>query len=325
MCVKDELRSLFTNYWHYLSLRTACQLNLFDVISAGDNTIASLTTLINVDSFALNKLISHLEEYAFIYIDNSYLFLTEKGEILTDHHPDSIKQSCILWGGEHMSAWQNLEYTVRTGESSFENTLGLDFFDFIKTDSRKLQNYHKAMAEYARDDYSEIANVIDFSSFKNIVDLGGGLGVLINNIAMKNPNLNCCLFDKEEVINLVAPNVAKNVKLIKGDFFDKLLVKADALILSRVIHDWSDYNAKLILDNCFDVLQNGDKIFIIEIMNDEIDANLLSLNMMAVCRSYERTFSQYVDLLEKSNFKMTSKIKLNGLQTIIIAEKYEIQ
>jgi len=156
--------------------------------------------------------------------------------------------------------------------------------------------------------------------FDVIADVGGGTGVLINYIAKKYPQKQCLLFDRKEVVEL--SNIQqKNVKNIGGNFFNHLPFQTDAIILARVLHDWNDIKAKDILKNCHHALNSKGKLLIVEIMQDEIEANLLSLNMMLMTKSYERTFKQYEKLLDKVNFKIISKIKLNNLQTIITAIK----
>jgi hypothetical protein len=56
-------------------------------------------------------------------------------------------------------------------------------------------------------------------------------------------------------------------------------------------------------------------------MQDEVHANLLSLNMMLMTESYERTYDQYNKLLLRNKFKIVDRIQLNDLQTILIAKK----
>lgn len=321
MQLKNELKSTFTSFWEYLTLRTACQLNIFDEIQKGNNSLDQLYKVSETDFSVLESLILSLIETKTIIENRGVLSLTEKGELLTATNPDSMKNACILWGGEHLTVWQDLQYTVKTGKPSFENIYGIRFFDYLKTDKQKLKNYHYAMAEYANDDYRNIAKIVDFSGFNTVSDVGGGLGTVINNIAQKLPQLNCILFDLPEVIDLINDKQQEKIQYIKGNFFKELPFRTDAIILSRVLHDWDDEKAKLILKNCRFALNESGKIFIIEILNDEIKANMLSLNMRVMCKSYERTFEQYKSLLKKSEFVLERRQKLNDLQTILLAKK----
>jgi len=320
MSIKSELKSTFTSYWKYMALRSACILNIFDEIQNGNNSIEKLMLKINASEIPLETLLSFLIENKTIFEKNKKYFLLEKGKFLTKNHPETLKESCILWGGEHLNAWQNLSFTIQKNKPAFENIFKSSFFDYLKNDNEKLYNYQYAMAEYARDDYKNITDIIDFSKFDKIADIGGSKGVLIKNIAKKFPKKNCILLDLPEVTNLIKIK-PDNLKIISESFFEDFNFKADAIILSRVLHDWNNEKAKIIIQNCIKALNYDGRIFIIEIMNDEIKANLLSINMMLMTESYERTFEEYNLLLEKFNFKIELNLILNKLQTILICKK----
>ncbi len=320
MSIKSELKSTFTSYWKYMALRSACILNIFDEIQNGNNSIEKLMLKINASEIPLETLLSFLIENKNIFEKKKKYFLLEKGKFLTKNHPETLKESCILWGGEHLNAWQNLSFTIQKNKPAFENIFKSSFFDYLKNDNEKLYNYQYAMAEYARDDYKNITDIIDFSKFDKIADIGGSKGVLIKNIAKKFPKKNCILLDLPEVTNLIKKK-PDNLKIISESFFEDFNFKADAIILSRVLHDWNNEKAKIIIQNCIKALNYDGRIFIIEIMNDEIKANLLSINMMLMTESYERTFEEYNLLLEKFNFKIELNLILNKLQTILICKK----
>jgi hypothetical protein len=49
----------------------------------------------------------------------------------------------------------------------------------------KLNAYHKAMFEYARDDYKTLPDKINFGIHKSVIDCGGGYGAAINAVKLK--------------------------------------------------------------------------------------------------------------------------------------------
>lgn len=318
--LKSELKNTFTSYWQYMALRTACQLNIFDDIETGFDTVKKLVEKNNADTKALTTLISALIDAETIIEKNERLQLTEMGKLLTDNSPETLKYACIHWGEEHLTAWQNLAYTIKTGKPAFENIFDEPYFNFIGKEHQTLENYHLAMSEYARDDYKNITQYIDFSEFETIADVGAGTGSLIKRVAEEFSNKQCILADLPEVCNLTKTELA-NLKPVEIDFFQSLPFKADAIILSRVLHDWDDNKVVEILKNCSDSLNESGKLIIIEIMQDQINANLLSLNMLLMTESYERTQKQYDNILQSIDFKMHYSVKLNKLQTIIIAQK----
>jgi hypothetical protein len=116
---------------------------------------------------------------------------------------------------------------------------------------------------------------------------------------------------------------SKLFSAISGDFFKEIPPIADGIIMSRVIHDWEDKKARLILKNVYHALPSTGKLYLIEILKDNLKdgATLLSLNMLLMCNSYERTKEAYLSLLIEVGFKVKEVKSLNTLQSIIICEK----
>ena len=110
---------------------------------------------------------------------------------------------------------------------------------------------------------------------------------------------------------------------ISGDFFKEVPIIADGIIMSRVIHDWNNEKASLILKNVYNALPNRGKLYLIEILKENLKdgAALLSLNMLLMCNSYERTKDEYLSLLRDAGFNIKEVKSLNTLQSIIICEK----
>lgn len=318
--IREEMKSFFTGYWGYMAVRAACKLNLFEAIADKPRNIAQIASSLHCLQGPLQTLLSALQQMGMVHFSDEVYSLSPKSELLTASHPHSLKYACLIWGEEQMSAWQNLDYSIKTGNSAFEKIYGLPFFDFLDQHRDKSADYHKAMREYARDDYARITEIVDFSRHKSLMDVGGGYGVLVQNIKRKNPDMVCYLFDLPQVIN---GSETDGIEIIGGDFFQGIPPVAEAMVLSRVIHDWEDEKASQIIRNCYDSLPEGGIFYLIENFTDlmEDDASILSLNMLAICKSYERTVQQYQLLLIKAGFRIEEYLKLNQLQHILIAQK----
>lgn len=318
--MKNELKTIFTEHWKYLAVYTACKLNIFDVIDENSKTIEEINNDLHFHMPSLRILLDALSKEGFIQRNSDSYAITEKGSFLQEKHADSLKYACMNWAEEHLTAWQNLDFSIITGKSSFEQIFGKPFFEYLNENPTKLENYHKAMFQYAVDDYKNLPNIIDFSDYKSVMDVGGGLGAAISQIKKKNPNTICYLFDLKDVVKLC--NLPE-VQIISGDFFRNIPSVADAIILCRVLHDWPDEKAELVLRNCNSALPVGGALYLIENSTDktETDVSLLSLNMLAMCESYERTSREYILLSENAGFYFQKEVKLNELQTILIFNK----
>lgn len=317
--MKNELRNTFTTYWNYLALNAACELQLFDKFEVKNYHINDLCEQNNWHFDSLKLLIDFCLENNFI-IENPYLKNTDKGKLFISTNENGLYYSCLHWADEHLTAWQNLSFTIQTGKSAFEKIYKMPYFDYLSKEEDRLIRYHKAMGEYATDDYIEITKKLQLNRQDSVLDVGGGIGTLITKIKSEKPNLKCALFDLNEVVN---SKKHENIEVFAGDFFVKIPSGFNNLILSRVIHDWDENKSKIILDNCYNALESGGKIHVIENMTDKMDhiPNLLSINMRIICESTERSSQEYQDLLEKAGFKFYSLIQLNSFQFIMSAVK----
>jgi C-methyltransferase len=320
MKTSTNLKSFFTEHWNYMAVITACKLNLFDALEKQNLGAEELAENLNLKEKQLSTLLKALHNIGFLNEENEKYSLNDKSILLTENHPNSLKYACLNWSAEHLNAWQNLEYSIQTGASSFTNLYGENYFDYLNNHPDKLHQYHKAMYEYARDDYKELPNKIDLNSVTNVIDIGGGYGAAINSIKIVYPNLTCYLFDLEKVIDNCN---LKDIITIKGNFFEEIPKVAEVIILSRILHDWDNEKAAIILKNCFDALPKNGTIYIIENCSDRItiDLSMLSLNMMAMCESYERKSVEYIHMVTSAGFTFESIVKLNELQSIIKFKK----
>jgi C-methyltransferase len=317
--MKNKLKSFFTEHWKYMAVSTACKLNIFDHLEDA-KTAKHLAEELSLNEDKLLLLLNALSYAEFLDKNGDFFKRNSLSEFLTENNSESLKYACLNWSDEHLTAWQHLDFSIRTGKSSFEEIYGLPFFDYLNEYPEKLHAYHKAMYQYAIDDYKTLPDVIDFSNHKSIMDVGGSYGAVLENIKAKQPSVDCILFDLPKVIERVT---IPSIKKIGGSFFVEIPSQSDAIILSRILHDWKNEKARIVLKNCFEALPSHGTLYVIENCTDKIkiDLSLLSLNMTAMCESYERTSAQYISICEVVGFHLDNEINLNELQTILTFKK----
>jgi C-methyltransferase len=228
--------------------------------------------------------------------------------------------ACLHWSAEHLNAWQEMAWTVQTGRSSFEMIYNEPFFDYIGKRPEKLDAYHKAMYAYALDDYAHIADHLPLAGMNSVLDVGGGYGALISQVKKGFPRLRCALYDLPKV----AANVSfSGVETIGGNFFESIPAGFDCIIMSRVLHDWNDEACRKILLNAMEALDTNGRLVLIENLSDRVKdkTSALTLNMLAICNSYERMEAGYIRLLTEAGFAFGSSARLNSLQYILTARK----
>ncbi len=319
--LKDEFHQAsgdLVSYWQYYTLDAACTLKIFDYLPG---TVRSLSDKISLSTRSTEKLLKALAELG--YVENRFpdkWLLSSKGQFLTSSHPFSLAAAQKLWKEEHLTAWQNLLYSLKTEKSAFEHLFGASWFDYLVNNDEKKRLYHEVMSTYAKRDYKTITSSIDFGKHRSVIDIGGSSGVLLFDTLEKNSHLQGALLDLPSVIsNLQIPaHLKTRVKLVPANFFEKWpSLNVDCALLSRVLHDWSDQNCIHILKNVHAIVTGN--LYIIE---NIAPAPLLDLNMLVMTEGKERTLQNFEKLLETTGFILENIHPLNEVSSILAARKF---
>jgi hypothetical protein len=108
---------------------------------------------------------------------------------------------------------------------------------------------------------------------------------------------------------LAAEGVAGRCELVAGDFFGSVPAGADAYLLSRVLHDWTDDDARRLLATCGSAMGPSSRLLIVEALlperaRDQPAVIRMDLHMLVLLGARERTEAQYRRLLGESGFRV---------------------
>lgn len=118
-------------------------------------------------------------------------------------------------------------------------------------------------AQHVNNTFKDICFVL----FVFLVRNKGGPGTMAYTLCQYYPNMKITVCDLQSVVDSArhfrpsledCPNQG-NISYVVGNFFQGDLPKAELYILSRILHDWSDEKADLILSNVFECLPSGKK------------------------------------------------------------------
>jgi len=122
----------------------------------------------------------------------------------------------------------------------------------------------------------------DFSSYRRLLDLGGGDGAFLAAAGAAYPRLELLLFDLPAVAerarqHLAEQGLAGRSGIVGGDFHtDTLPDAADAVILIRILCDHDDEAVRHLLSRLYQTLQPGTTIIIAEAMAGPSDGAKLA-------------------------------------------------
>jgi hypothetical protein len=228
-----------------------------------------------------------------------------------------LRGAALVRGELYFAAVGGLLPAVRTGDAAFEQVYGRRFFADLDADPAHEEVFAASMAGRADREAADLVGAYDFGGIGHLVDVGGGLGVLVTAILRATPGLTATLVDRPAAVGpagdrLAAAGLADRCTVVAGDFFAALPAGADAYLLSRVLHDWSDEEALAILGTCRKAVPAGGRLLVAEALlpgraRDQPAAIRMDLHMLALFgAARERTEAEYRALLAEAGFTVTA-------------------
>ena len=321
----ERLSGEMVGLWRTQTIRSAVELGVFERLPASASEIERDLGLAQSVGERLMRALAEMG-LAKRGADGAYS-ATPTGAHLRRSHPLSLADAALHWGRESYAAWSEITGALKTGRPAFPEIYGAGFFDWLSDKPGKLRSYHAAMSAYARHDYETIAESADFRRHKTILDAGGGNGELAFALLRSCPWLSATVMDLPEVISNAPPppaDIAERCRFIPGDLFEKWPASgSDAIILARVLHDWSDADALRILRRARQAMRADSTLYIVEMLLDEDEnppsGGLLDLHMLTTTGGAERTANQYRALLTQAGLKMTGATPTTAVSSVLSA------
>lgn len=207
--------------------------------------------------------------------------------------------------------WLKLPEAVRTGTTPRTKD------ESLVTNRERNRSFILAMNEIGKANAKIIAHNLNLSSYKKLLDLGGGPGSYSIELLKKNPNMSAVIVDLPLTLE-VAREVIKTegmeerIGLKEGDFFNDLHCDLgsgyDAAIISNVLHIEDETRNRAVLKNVFNTMQSPGIIIIHESIIDEgrtspPDRALFAVNMLVHTeRGNCYTFNEIKGWLQEAGF-----------------------
>ena len=309
----------------------AAELGIADHLAHGPAHAAALAEATHTHAPSLRRLLRALVAVDLCREGKDGSFaLCEKGQLLRSEAPASLR-NWALWYGIHMGpVWDELSYSVTTGQSARKRLTGVDGFAHLDADPEAAAVFNRAMAEYTALVTRELVRVCDFGGLRQFVDVGGGHGALLAALLQAQPEARGILFDLAHAMPGAAmllneAGVRERCDLVAGSFFDAVPGGADVYILKAIIHDWDDEQSANILRNCHSAMSRDAKLLIVErILPARFEAcqshhaiARADLTMLVALGGRERTQQEFVDLLGAAGFRIVD-VKRTGLEYSVL-------
>jgi O-methyltransferase domain len=248
---------------------------------------------------------------------------TPASECLRKSTPDSrsaIVRTILSVGYGQYEAWAGLLGSIQTGKPGFDQIFGCSAWEWYQRDPQIRSVFIETMRSVSAAVTPVVTSSFDWSRFPLIADVGGGIGDEIIDILNSHPSCRGILFDQPEVV--AGAGRHERVEPIEGDFFKSAPKDADAYILRRIIHDWADPEAMIILKNVRQAMKPGSRLVLIEEVVPDLPKSTFGLwldpHMLVMHGGQERTANEYRELLARCGLVLEQIVQTTSPVSLIV-------
>lgn len=308
-----QLSGDMVGFWRTQTISTAVQLGVPDALPASEATVAKRC---GITPDGARRLLRALRELKLTANEAIGWYLTPRGEYLRRDHPLTLADAALEYAGPFSRMWKTLPQAL----SIDSDWTAPDVFAQVAADESRCAGHHRMLRSYARHDYPAIVGALDLKESDHVIDAGGGLGELATRLLDALPSLSVTVIERPEVIEMAECEASRpQIHWRQANLLEPWGVQADAVLLARVLHDWSDIEAVKILGQARQALSPGGRVFIIEMLLPE-DGNagaLCDLHLLMATGGRERPASQYVQLLREAGFVPADIHSTSALPSIV--------
>jgi hypothetical protein len=316
------IQELAVAYWASRCLHIVAELGIADLLGDEGQTAQSLAQPSGVNPQALHRVLRSLANHGIFVHDGERFGHNAASRLLRTDQPGSMRSLARMMGLKvHWDAYRELDFAVRTGQPGISAVIEGGLFGYLRAHPEDARLFHEAMAGKSFAQIEPIVAAYDFSRFKTIGDIGGGLGHLLNAVLERAPRARGVLFDLPQVIERARHDANARITYVGGDFFKNPIPPCDAYMLMTVLHDWSDDESITILKNIKAGAPPAAKVLIMEgvVQPDARDNFLLDLDieMLAMTTGRERTEKEWNAVISGAGMHLARVIPAGPWSSIV--------
>jgi hypothetical protein len=326
--LKFAFMQMATSNWLSQSIYAAAKLGIADLLIDRAKNYEEIATATQCHPRSIYRLLRALASVGiFAETDIGYFTLTPLANYLQSDSPDSLRAMSVMNGEEQYRSWGDILYSLQTGNSTFENSYGMNVFKYFAQNPEQAKIFNQAMTSYSVVQNKGLILDYDFSGIKTLVDVGGGNGKLLSEVLRNHPEMKGILYDLPEVVAssqplIAAAGLADRCQIIGGNFFEEVPAGGDAYILKFILHDWGSQKSIEILKRCREVIPANGKLLIAEYVippgNEPSFGKFLDMHMLIMCQGgCERTEEEYRFLLSQAGFELTKVVPTKSMMSVI--------
>ncbi len=288
-----------------MAIRVAATLSLVERAGSAGATAEQLAAETGTSDSALCRLLDHLAAIGVFDFDaeSGRFRPTDLGAGMSGETADGAKPVLDIntAGGRADLAFVELLGTITTGTPAYESRYGREFWADLDENPQLRRSFDAQMNWRFQVQPAQIAERFDWTRFHEVLDVGGGNGIVLAAILQAHPGLRGQVLELPPTADaatagFAAAGLDDRAGAVPGSFFDPLPAGADAHLLCDVLHDWDDEHARKILAGCRRAAAPGGTVVVIERVPDRGADTAMNLFMLMCFGGRERTISELAEL-----------------------------
>jgi hypothetical protein len=323
----ERMTQMMTGFFVTQIVGAVATYSIADHLAKGPATAEQISAIEGIDPIAAYRLLRACASLGLVTSDGPKFNATPLLGTLRTNVPGSRHSLAIAWAAPgHWLPWGRFLDSLRTGQSQTGPALGANIWDYYAQKPEEGETFTHAMHGFTSGLAQEVARVVDTSTAKLAVDIGGASGTLVHSLLMANSQLHGIVLDLPDVAPsataaAAALGLAKRSRAMAGDFFTDV-PEADIYLLKNVLHDWNDEEAVRILKRCRQAMRQGGRVIVIEMLLGEMGevgiAPLMDLNMMVLLTGRERTLAEFSGLLQEADLRFSKRTPIRPSPMAVI-------
>jgi len=296
-----ELLEISGFFWKTCVLQTAVKMDVFTVIGGGRLTAAEFAQRIDGAEKGVARLLNALVAMELLDKKNETYANTPSGRKLLAKDSPQYLGHIIMHHHHLLESWSKLDQAVKSGKPLRTRS------SYSKQEWR--ESFLMGMFNLAMGMAPHIVPVIDVSSRRHLLDLGGGPGTYAINFCLNNEDLKATVYDLATTRPFAERTIqqfklANRIDFMDGNYMeDPVEGRYDVAWLSHILHGEGPEDCRMIIQKAVDALAPGGMIIIHDfILNNNLDGPLFpalfSLNMLLGTQSGQSySEEQIIDML----------------------------
>jgi SAM-dependent methyltransferase len=279
-----ELLKLSGNYWNTCTLHAGVKLDLFTKLSDVSLTAAELALQLEIPERGLAMLLDALTAMELLDKQEQHYCATPFAGLFLSSASPAYLGHIILHHHHLVESWSRLDEAVREGAPV------RDRISHQPTEAER-ESFLMGMFNLAMLNAPKVAEAVDLTGRRRLLDLGGGPGTYAIHFCQRNPDLEAVVFDLPTTRPFAEHTLARfglseRISFAGGDFIAGPLPGGfDVTWLSQVLHGEGPDGCARLLANAVNALESGGLLLVQEFILDDDRAAplfpaLFSLNML---------------------------------------------